>query len=62
MLKKQSTTYEKSRRTSFIEDTSRTMTGNQYQHYWTIIKIKQQKYNSDPSRSILLWLKILKFE
>ena len=53
-VKKQSATYEKSRRTSFIGDISSTMAGNQHQHYWTIIKIKQQKYNSDHSRSILL--------
>lgn len=40
MPTKQSTAHEESRRTSPTENTSRTMVGNQYQHYWTTIKIK----------------------
>ena len=44
--------YEKDRGTTFIGNTSRTIVRNQYQHYWTTIKIKRQGYYSGNCRSI----------
>ena len=40
VLIEQSITYEKDKETSPIKNTSRTIVGNLYQYYWTIIKIE----------------------
>ena len=52
MSTEQSATYEESRKILSIENTSRTVVRNLYQHCWTINKIEWQEYNSSHSRLI----------
>ena len=52
MPTEQSVTYEESRKILSIENISGTMARNQYQHCWTITKIKWQECNSGHSRLI----------
>ena len=46
MSTEQSTTHEEGRRTTFFENTKRSIERNQYQCYWTITKIEWKECNS----------------
>jgi len=52
MPTKQDATYEKGWRATSFKDTRRTIARNQYQHYWTITEIQQEKHYCSHSRSI----------